>query len=172
MTWTTILNFASGFILVETENRSFYAPTKWKKKIARKKHQTWVYKSSTTFRFFAFTSSKRENFRRDERAQKAPRESLFRRRSSSYLGQRPTAITGYLNIFQGCWNQCFQVWHCMSIAKSGKLRISQDFANSCRMPCFARLHVEEAIAEAEGVQTLQLCQTRQERKCIFATAAP
>ena len=102
----------------------------------------------------------------------AKNESLFRRRSSSYLGQRPTAITGYLNIFQGCWNQCFQVWHCMSIAKSGKLRISQDFANSCRMPCFARLHVEEAIAEAEGVQTLQLCQTRQERKCIFATTSP
>ena len=125
----------------------------------KKLHEKCTRHESTRVQLpFALQKQKREfQTRGDERAQKAPRESLFRRRSSSYLGQRPTAITGYLNIFQGCWNQCFQVWHCMSIAKSGKLRISQDFANSCRMPCFARLHVEPQSRNREAESLLREC---------------
>ena len=144
----------------------------------KKLHEKCTRHESTRVQLpFALQKQKREfQTRGDERAQKAPRESLFRRRSSSYLGQRPTAITGYSPNFQLSWNPMIPSLVFEESSKKAKIedetRVCQLLSNAlfCQTAC--RAAERSRVAAAEGVQTLQLCQTRQERKCIFATAAP
>ena len=133
------------FLILHQGNRLAAPITQKKKKIARKMHQTWVYKSSTTFCFFIVTREERKIQTRQRvslLAQKAPRESLFRcccflavevllSRSTTYCNYRV-----FLQFFSRAKTSSFNSLIWVKSLKMTKWSSALKFAKSRRIPCF------------------------------------
>ena len=127
----------NSLILHQGSKQRLDAPTK--KKIARKMHQTRVYKSSTTFRFFIVKREEKISDSRRESSKGTKRKpfSLIQpRRRSSIQVNDLLQLQGIFAIFLRLEILCFLALQSNGIEISQKIKHCTIFANFRRMPCF------------------------------------